>query len=51
MKNVRLNMPVKIVGPDGKELKAPDPNGFYGWLNDEANTSVIGTPDPASPAV
>ena len=45
MKRIRLNLPVKIFGPDGQEIKAPDPNGFYGWTTDDADKSVIGTPD------
>ena len=44
-KNVRLNMPVKIFDPDGKELKAPSPHGFYGWLTDDPDKSVVGIDD------
>lgn len=44
-KNVRLNLVVKITGPDGKPLKAPDPNGFYGWTTDDPDKSVVGIKD------
>jgi hypothetical protein len=43
--NVRVNLVVKIFDPEGKEIKAPDPNGFYGWTTDDPDKSVIGTPD------